>query len=222
MDKIDRFSRSRLIFKDGFNKLQNAKVLVCGCGGVGGAVIDALYRSGVTNLSVIDRDKFDVTNQNRQLLSQNIGKYKALTFEENYEGVKGFILNIDEEFINSFNFTQFDFVIDAIDDVEAKILLAKRLAYKKNLKPIFYSSMGAAKRVDPTKIAIDDIFKTSNDALAKKIRTKLKKDKFRGNYKVVYSKEEPLCKELGSCICVTANFGLHLASLTISEILKKS
>lgn len=221
MDKIARYSRSKLIFKDNFEKIQKAKVLVCGCGGVGGAAIDALYRSGLRKLTVIDRDKFEITNQNRQLLSENLGQYKALAFEEQYPDLEGLVLNIDDYFVSSFDFSSFDFVIDAIDDVEAKILLAKRLAYKKNLEPIFLSSMGAAKRINPTKILVNDIFKTSNDALAKKIRNRLKKDRFKGNFKVVYSEEEPLCKELGSCITVTAAFGLTLASLVLQEILKK-
>lgn len=221
MDKIDRYSRSRLIFKENFEKLQKTKVLVCGCGGVGGAAIDALYRSGLKNLTIIDRDKFEITNQNRQLLSENLGQYKALAFEEKYPGIEALVLNIDDYFISSFDFSSFDFVIDAIDDVDAKILLAKRLAYKKNLQPCFFSSMGAAKRIDPSQILVDDIFKTSNDALAKKIRNLLKKDRFKGNFKVVYSKEEPLCKELGSCITVTASFGLTLASLVLQELFKK-
>ena len=85
---VDRFTRSRWIFGDKFQKLQDSKVLVCGCGGVGGVCIDALYRSGVGHITAIDCDKFDITNQNRQIGSENIGEYKTDVFARLYPGLR--------------------------------------------------------------------------------------------------------------------------------------
>ena len=97
---IDRFTRSRYIFGENFEKLQKAKGVIFGCGGVGGAAIDALYRSGVVNLCVIDHDKFDITNQNRQIFSENLGEFKAKIFADKLEGIQGIIKKIDGDLSN--------------------------------------------------------------------------------------------------------------------------
>ncbi|AII14206.1 dinucleotide-utilizing enzyme, molybdopterin/thiamine biosynthesis family 1 [Campylobacter iguaniorum] len=209
----DRFTRSRWLFGDKFEKLQNAKVLICGCGGVGGACIDALYRSGVVNLTLIDCDSFDITNQNRQIGSQFVGELKTEVFARLYPGVQTLNLRLTKEIIDEFDFDKFDMVIDCIDDVPAKIALAIK-CHKKLI-----SSMGGAKRIDPTQIKIASIWKTTNDKFAKKIRYELKKSGFNKDYKVVFSTEEPRCKELGSFIGVTASFGLSLASFAIKKML---
>ncbi|ALV23948.1 dinucleotide-utilizing enzyme, molybdopterin/thiamine biosynthesis family 1 [Campylobacter iguaniorum] len=209
----DRFTRSRWLFGDKFEKLQNAKVLICGCGGVGGACIDALYRSGVVNLTLIDCDSFDITNQNRQIGSQFVGELKTEVFARLYPGVQTLNLRLTKEIIDEFDFDKFDMVIDCIDDVPAKIALAIK-CHKKLI-----SSMGGAKRIDPTQIKIVSIWKTTNDKFAKKIRYELKKSGFNKDYKVVFSTEEPRCKELGSFIGVTASFGLSLASFAIKKML---
>ena len=214
---IDRFTRSRWLFGESFKKLQNAKVLVCGCGGVGGAVIECLYRSGAVNLSVIDCDKFDITNQNRQLGSENLNDKKCEVFAKKFNAITPIFAKIDDEFLENFDISKFDFVIDAIDDIRAKIALAK-LCYKKNVK--FISSLGAAKRLDPTKIKIASIWKTHNDPFAKKIRYELKKSGFKGDFKCVFSEEEPKCEKLGSFMGVTASFGLTIASFVVSDLIK--
>ncbi|WP_086282902.1 ThiF family adenylyltransferase [Campylobacter devanensis] len=211
---VDRFTRSRWIFGDKFEKLQSSKVLVCGCGGVGGVCIDALYRSGVGHITAIDCDKFDITNQNRQIGSENIGEYKTDVFARLYPGLKTLNLKLTPSVISEFDFSEFDLIIDCIDDIPAKVAIAK-ICSKRLL-----SSMGGAKRLDPTKIKVASIWKTTNDPFARKIRYELKKAGFKGDYKVVFSTEAPNCVNLGSFIGVTASFGLNLASLAINRLVK--
>lgn len=211
---VDRFTRSRWIFGDKFQKLQDSKVLVCGCGGVGGVCIDALYRSGVGSITAIDCDKFDITNQNRQIGSENIGEYKTDVFARLYPGLKTLNLKLTPSVISEFDFSEFDLIIDCIDDIPAKVAIAK-ICSKRLL-----SSMGGAKRLDPTKIKIASIWKTTNDPFARKIRYELKKAGFKGDYKVVFSTEAPNCVNLGSFIGVTASFGLNLASLAVNRLIK--
>ncbi|WP_096025157.1 ThiF family adenylyltransferase [Campylobacter lanienae] len=211
---VDRFTRSRWIFGDKFEKLQSSKVLVCGCGGVGGVCIDALYRSGVGSITAIDCDKFDITNQNRQIGSENIGEYKTDVFARLYPGLKTLNLKLTPSVISEFDFSEFDLIIDCIDDIPAKVVIAK-ICSKRLL-----SSMGGAKRLDPTKIKVASIWKTTNDPFARKIRYELKKAGFKGDYKVVFSTEAPNCVNLGSFIGVTASFGLNLASLAVNRLIK--
>ncbi|MEE3694952.1 ThiF family adenylyltransferase [Campylobacter sp. CLAX-22107-21] len=211
---VDRFTRSRWIFGDKFQKLQSSKVLVCGCGGVGGVCIDALYRSGVGHITAIDCDKFDITNQNRQIGSENIGEYKTDVFARLYPGLKTLNLKLTPSVISEFDFSEFDLIIDCIDDIPAKVAIAK-ICSKRLL-----SSMGGAKRLDPTKIKVASIWKTTNDPFARKIRYELKKAGFKGDYKVVFSTEAPNCVNLGSFIGVTASFGLNLASLAVNRLIK--
>lgn len=211
---VDRFTRSRWIFGDKFQKLQDSKVLVCGCGGVGGVCIDALYRSGVGHITAIDCDKFDITNQNRQIGSENIGEYKTDVFARLYPGLKRVNLKLTPSVISEFDFSEFDLIMDCIDDIPAKVAIAK-ICSKRLL-----SSMGGAKRLDPTKIKVASIWKTTNDPFARKIRYELKKAGFKGDYKVVFSTEAPNCVNLGSFIGVTASFGLNLASLAVNRLIK--
>ncbi|RAZ46408.1 ThiF family adenylyltransferase [Campylobacter hyointestinalis] len=210
---VDRFTRSRWIFGDKFEKLQSSKVLVCGCGGVGGVCIDALYRSGVGHITAIDCDKFDITNQNRQIGSENIGEYKTDVLARLYPGLKTLNLKLTPSVISEFDFSEFDLIIDCIDDIPAKVAIAKICSKR------LISSMGGAKRLDPTKIKVASIWKTTNDPFARKIRYELKKAGFNGDYKVVFSTEAPNCVNLGSFIGVTASFGLNLASLAVKKII---
>lgn len=212
----DRFTRARWIFGEKFTILQNARVLVCGCGGVGGALIEALYRSGVVNLSVIDCDEFDITNQNRQFASENLGEKKAEVFARKFEGVRAICAKIDSEFLAGFDIGEFDFIIDAIDDVGAKIELAS-LAHEKNVR--FISSLGAAKRLDPAKIEIASVWKTHTDPFARKFRYELKKAGFSGDFPCVFSSELPRCEKLGSFMGVTASFGLFITSYVVRNLI---
>ena len=214
--QIDRFSRSRLLFGEDFAKLQSAKILICGCGGVGGAAIEALYRSGAVSLSVIDCDRFEITNQNRQPGSEHIGELKCEVFARKFKGVTPIAARIDEEFLSKFDLAQFDFVIDAIDDVSAKIALALRCS---EASVDFVSSMGGAKRLDPAKIEIRSIRRTQGDPLARKIRYELRKCGFAGDFDVVCSSEPPRVKSMGSFMGVTASFGLFIASYVVRRLI---
>ena len=214
--QIDRFSRSRLLFGEDFAKLQSAKILICGCGGVGGAAIEALYRSGAVGLSVIDCDRFEITNQNRQFGSEHVGELKCEVFARKFKGVSSIVARIDEEFLSKFDLAKFDFVIDAIDDVGAKIALALRCS-EAGIR--FVSSMGGAKRLDPARIEIRSIWQTQGDPLARKIRYELRKHGFAGDFDVVCSSEPPRVKSMGSFMGVTASFGLFIASYVVRRLI---
>ena len=209
-----RYARCETLFgEENFIKLQNAKILILGVGGVGSFALDCLYRSGVNDIIIVDFDTFEITNQNRQIGSENIGESKVLTLAKTYPKITPIEKKIDREWVENFNFEPFDIVIDAIDDIDAKVAIAKK-TYPKLL-----SSMGSAKKIDTTKIEVCSIWKTHGDKFAKKFRDKLKKERFNKNFKVVFSAEEPKCKELGSFVGVTGSFGLSLCSLTIDKIL---
>ncbi|MCD8213001.1 MAG: ThiF family adenylyltransferase [Campylobacter sp.] len=214
-EAIDRFTRVRWLLGDNFARLQAAKILVCGVGGVGGICVDTLARSGVGEITIIDKDKFDVTNQNRQIYSENTGSVKVAEFAKIYPNVTPICELITPEFIDDFDFAKFDVIIDAIDDIGAKIALANAVNPSK-----FLASMGGAKRIDPTKIKVASIWKTSVDPMARKYRYELKKTGFKGDFDVVFSTESPICKPLGSFMGVTACFGLNLAALAVKKILK--
>jgi len=218
---LEKYSRIIWLFgDDGFEVLQNAKVLVCGCGGVGGACIEVLYRSGVVNLTAIDCDIFELSNQNRQIGSEHIGKRKVDVFKERFPSIKAIHQKIDSEFIESFDFSEFDFVVDAIDDIPAKVALANKVVTNNTNKPKFVSSMGGAKRINPALIELTNIWQTNTDPLARKFRYELKKSGFAGEFDVVYSKELPICENLGSFMGVTATFGNFLASYVVGNLVK--
>jgi len=209
----DRFSRTRLLFEDNFEKLQNSKVLLLGVGGVGGFCLDSLYRTGIGKITIVDFDIFEVTNQNRQLGSEAIGMSKVERMKELYSGIDGYDLKITPQWVEDFDFEPFDLVIDAIDDMPAKVAITLKCSDK------LISSMGGAKKLDPTKIEVIDIWKTYNDGLAKKFRSELKKAGFKKKFDVVFSSELPNCKDLGSFVGVTGSFGLALSSLAIKKLL---
>lgn len=208
----DRFTRIKwLVGEEKFQKISQTKVLVCGLGGVGGICVDALYRSGFQNLTLIDADKFEITNQNRQIHSENLGEEKAKVFARIYNA-KGIVSKIDNEFLANFDLSEFDLIIDAIDDIPAKVALANLIDFKRQI---------FIRKLDPTRIKTTSIFKTHGDALAKKFRYELRKSGFKGNFDVVFSDEEAHCKDLGSFMGVTASFGLALASLALRKVLAR-
>ncbi len=209
-----RYERCRLLFGEDFKKIEKAKIILFGVGGVGGHCLDALYRTGIKEITIVDFDKYELTNQNRQIASENLGQIKTEVLSKLYPGVTPITQKVTKEWVEDFDFEDFDLVIDAIDDIPAKVALANK-NYKK-----YISSCGGAKRVDPTKIEIDSIWKTTNDPFAKKFRYELKKSCFKKDFKVVYSKELPLkCEGLGSFVGVTGSMGLALASLALQKIL---
>jgi len=224
----DALSRTKALYgEENLNKIQNAKVAIAGLGGVGGYALEALARTGIKDFTLIDFDTFDVTNLNRQLLclSSNIGSLKT-------EEAKKRLLDIDpqiksriiSEKLTEANIDEFlseaDIVVDAIDDINAKVLLIKE-GLKKQI-PIV-CSMGAASRIDPTKIKVTDISKTFGCPLAKQVRTKLREEGIETGFNCVFSPEhyENSSKEiLGSSVTVVGTFGLILAQEIINSILK--
>lgn len=216
MATLDRYSRIRsLLGETSFNKLAKSKVLLLGVGGVGGFCLDALFRSGVNDITIVDEDSFDITNQNRQIGSEAIGKIKVEHLHKLYPSTSPIHIKIDENWIKNHDFTKYDLVIDAIDDLNAKLALALHLK-----EGLLISSMGGAKKLDPTQIKIDSIWNTKNDGLARKFRYMLRKAHFKGDFKVVYSAEDPKTKDLSSFVGVTASFGLALASLAVQLLSK--
>lgn len=225
-----------LIGEEGFNKLSNSKVLIFGVGGVGGYVCEALARSGVGHFMLVDHDTVSASNINRQIIAlhSTIGKYKVDVMKDrildinpncHVEVKKMFFLPENED---EFNFEEFDYIIDCIDTITAKLHIIEK-AHHLNISVI--SSMGAGNRLDPTQIKVCDLFETSYDALAKVMRRELKK---RHIYrcKVVCSSElalKPLQFEEnvdehkrsvpGSSAFVPSCFGLVIASEVMKDLL---
>ncbi|MBL4730905.1 MAG: ThiF family adenylyltransferase [Sulfurimonas sp.] len=210
-----RYDRIKLLLKDEFIQLQNAKIILLGVGGVGSFCLDCLYRSGVQDITIVDFDTYDKTNQNRQMWSElHEDEVKVEALKKHYPRIEVINVRIDEDWVKEFDFEPYDLVLDAIDDTKAKLALAQK-CYKKLI-----SSFGSAKRLDPTKILVDDIWKSYGDKFGSKIRYELRKRKFNKKYKVIFSSEEAVVKEKGSFMGVTASFGLTMCAEAIKEIRK--
>ncbi len=211
----DRFQRCRLLFgEEDFEKLQQSKILILGVGGVGSYALDCLYRSGVLNITILDYDVYDETNQNRQIGSEAVGELKTEALKKLYPSITTINQQMNMAWVEEFDFEPYDLVLDCADTTKVKIEIAKK-CYKKLIM-----STGSAKRFDSSKIEVASIWKTSGDRLARKIRNELKKAKFDRNFTVVFSPEEDKCKEKGSCVAVTGAFGLTLCSEAIKKIIK--
>ncbi len=212
----EKYDRLKLLLDDDFAKLQNANILLLGVGGVGSFCLDCLYRSGVKKITIVDFDSYDESNQNRQMWSElHLGEEKVKALKEHYPEIEVINRRIDEEWVWAFDFEPYDVVLDAIDDRNAKLALAQK-CYKKLI-----SSFGSAKRLDPTKVQVADIWKSYGDKFGSKIRYELKKRGFKKRYKVIFSSEEVVTKEKGSFMGVTATFGLVMCAEAIKEIRKK-
>jgi len=204
-----------MLMGDDFEKLRNAKILLLGVGGVGSFCLDCLVRSGVEDITIVDFDKYDITNQNRQIGSDKVGAVKVYRLAELYPTVTPIEAKIDDEWIENFDFSSFDLVLDAIDDIRAKIALAHKVW------PKLISATGGARKLDPTKIEVTSIWKTHGDPFARKIRYELKKSGFKGDFPALFSPEEPKCKTKGSFVGVTGSFGLAMCSAAVQKILDK-
>ena len=210
---MGKYDRIELLLGEDFTKLEDAQILLLGVGGVGSFCLDCLYRSGVKNITIVDFDTYDDTNQNRQMWSEmHEGEVKVHALKEHYPEIEIIEKRIDEEWVWEFDFEPYDLVLDAIDDRNAKLALAQK-CYKKLI-----SSFGSAKRTDPTQIKVDDIWKSYGDKFGSKIRYELKKRGFKKKYKVIFSSEEANIKEKGSFMGVTASFGLVMCSEAIKKI----
>ena len=239
------FARTeRLIGKDNLEKLKNKNVIIFGLGGVGSYVAEALARCGIGRMTVVDKDTVDITNINRQLyaLHSTVGKNKAdvakeriLDINPNCEVtaiVKMYLPENSEEF----KLSQYDYIVDAIDNVTAKIDLAIK---SQELGIPMIASMGTGNKLDPTAFKITDIYKTSVCPLAKVMRRELKKRNVK-HLKVVYSKEEPIApienteteqtgadvaskrrSTPGSVAFVPSVVGLLIASEVVKDLIKE-
>ncbi|HIP11709.1 MAG TPA: tRNA threonylcarbamoyladenosine dehydratase [Arcobacter sp.] len=210
-----KHERCKSLFGEDFSKLQNANIIILGVGGVGGHALDCLYRSGVENITIVDFDNYDESNQNRQIGSENIGAVKVEHLQSLYPNIKTINTRIDVQWVKENDLSSYDLILDAIDDIYPKIELIKKY-YKKLI-----STSGSAKRIDPTKIEYISIWKTYNDPFIRKIRNYLKKDNFKAKFKVIFSGENPQCKDKGSFVGVTGSFGLAMCSIAINKILSK-
>ena len=209
------FNRIKLLLKDDFTKLEDSKIILLGVGGVGSFCLDCLIRSGVKNITIVDYDTYDESNQNRQMWSElHEGELKVEALKVHYPSIEIINIRIDENWVNEFDFTEYDLVLDAIDDTKAKLALAQK-CYKKLI-----SSFGSAKRLDPTKVMVDDIWKSYGDRFGSKIRYELKKRGFKKKYTVIFSSEEAKVKDKGSFMGVTATFGLTICSQAIMRLTK--
>ena len=212
---MSKHDRIKLLLKDDFTKLEDANIILLGVGGVGSFCLDCLYRSGVKNITIVDFDTYDETNQNRQMWSElHENEVKVEALQIHYPEIKILNVRIDEEWVWDFDFDEYDVVLDAIDDTKAKLALAQK-CYKRLI-----SSFGSAKRLDPTQIKVDDIWKSYGDKFGSKIRYELRKRGFKKKYKVIFSSEEAVVKEKGSFMGVTAAFGLTMCSETIKFLRK--
>ena len=230
----NRFERTALLFgENAINTLASKKIAVFGVGGVGGYVCEALVRSGIGSFDLFDNDKVCLSNLNRQIiaLESTVGMYKT-------EAMKNRMLDINPnvtdnchnvfylpENADDFDLSQYDYVIDAIDTVSAKIELAKRCH---SLGVNIISAMGAGNKINPCSFVVTDIFKTSVCPLARVMRRELKKANV-DKLKVVYSVEEAIKpqvnnnetgkKLVGSCSFVPSVCGLIIASEVIKDLI---
>lgn len=227
----EQLSRTELLIgRDGLERLKNARVAVFGIGGVGGYVVEALARSGVGAFTLVDSDRVSQSNLNRQIIAtrETIGQYKtevmkqrilSICPETEVETCQCFYL---PETRDQFDFTRYDYVVDAVDTVTAKIDLVLRA--KETGVPVI-SSMGAGNKMNPAMFEVADIYKTSVCPLAKVMRRELKK---RGisKLKVVYSKEEPIKRATeeqrpvpGSIAFVPSAAGLIIAGEVVKDLI---
>ena len=194
---LNQFSRTELLFgKENMEKIKASRVAVFGIGGVGGYVVEALARSGIGTLDLIDDDRVCITNLNRQIIAtrKTIGKYKVDVCKERIQDINpNAVVNIYKTFYmpdtaGQFDFTEYDYVVDAIDTVTGKIMLVEQARAANT--PII-SCMGAGNKLNPAEFQVADIYETSVCPLAKVMRRECRK---RGidALKVVYSKEKPL------------------------------
>ncbi|MGN1124108.1 MAG: ThiF family adenylyltransferase [Eubacterium sp.] len=233
----NQFSRTELLIgKDAVEKLKSARVVVFGVGGVGGYAAEALARSGVGHIDIVDNDTVSLTNINRQIIAlhSTVGQYKVDVMKRRMQDinpdidVNAYNVFFCEETADGFDLSQYDYIVDAIDSVKSKILLIER-ANENAVKII--SAMGAGNKLDASAFEVSDISKTSVCPLARVMRYELKKKGIK-RLKVVYSKEQPIAPAKsdedvpgkrqvpGSMAYVTASAGLLLAGEVIKDLIK--
>lgn len=224
-----------LIGKEAFEKLQQKRVAIFGVGGVGSFCAEALVRSGVLNITLVDQDVVNITNINRQLpaLISTIGRPKVDVLVERFKDISPeakitpVFKMYGEQTHDEFDFSSYDVVIDAIDSLSSKIDL---LVQAYNADCSVYCSLGAANKIDPTQVRVSSIWQTKGCPLGKLVRAGLRQKDFSGDFKAVYSEEKkpalpeglesPNPRLLGSFMPVTSMFGAALASQVVQDISK--
>lgn len=223
----ERYSRLTPIFgEEGINKLKNCHVAVFGIGGVGGHAAEALVRGGIGEITIVDNDTINESNLNRQIiaLTSTIGRKKVDVMRERLLDINPSLkINCYDCFYlpeteSEFDFSEYDYVIDAVDTVTAKLSIIVKC--NECGTPVI-SSMGTGNKINPTVFEVEDIYKTSVCPLARVMRKELKERKIQ-SLKVVYSKEEPLVK---GAVPASASFvpgvaGMILAGEVIKELCK--
>ena len=212
-----------LVGLDVLKKIKNLNILIVGIGGVGGYTLESLVRCGIENITIIDYDRVDSSNLNRQIISNlnNIGQLKVDVARKRYTNIndklnlKTMSIFLDKDNIDSISICQFDYVVDACDSVLTKALLMG-VCVSKNIKII--SSMGTAKKMDATKLSITTLDKTNYDKLAKKLRSVVPKN-IQRKIKVVSSTEQVKdINVLGSNSFVPATSGLLITNYIINDV----
>ena len=218
----------KLIGSSNLEKIRNKTVVIVGLGGVGGFAAESLVRSGIENLIVIDYDKIDISNLNRQIITttNNIDQLKVDEFSKRAQQINPKInitkLNwkLDSENVSNLFKYHFDYLIDCCDTLTVKEKLIEE-CLKHNI--VFISSMAMGNKKDPSKLEISDISKTSYDPIAKKIRKYLKDNKISGKVPVVYSKEQgkKFTGSIPSMIFVPSVCGILCANYIVMDIIKE-
>lgn len=225
----NQFERIKLLIgENNLNKISSKTYLVLGLGGVGSYVVESLVRSGVNNIIIVDFDKIDITNLNRQLMTSldNIGCYKTDELEKRICSINKDVNVVKiNEFIDDNNIHKLfdlnpDYIIDCCDTTSVKKDVI-RLCLDKNIK--FITCMGTGKKLDPSKLEIVDIRKTSYDPLAKKIRKWVNDEKIKGKIMCCYSPEKAIDtgNVIGSMMFVPSSAGILIASYVIRDVIGK-
>lgn len=215
---------AKLLGESAVSSLEQKKIAVFGLGGVGGHAAEALVRSGIGAIDIVDGDTVALSNINRQLIAlhSTVGKNKTDVCAERFLDInpeiklRKFPLFLNEETVGNFDFSEYDYVLDCIDDIPAKVLLAlvcERLGVR------LISSMGAGNKLNPMGFKAADIYETSVCPLARAMRARLRKAGVE-RLRVVYSTEEPVITERvpASCAYVPSAAGLLMASVVIDEL----
>ena len=216
-----------LIGKESLDKIKTKHIVVLGLGGVGGYAVESLVRSGIENITIIDNDTIDISNLNRQIISNtnNIGKLKTDEFEKRILSINKNVKVVKiTEFIDDSNIEEIfnnkiDYFIDCCDTIKTKQLVIKNCLDK---KINFITCLGTGKRMNPSKLMICDLRKTKNDPIARILRKYVKDNKINEKIMCCYSEEEPKKIEgstIASSVFVPASAGILIASYVIRDML---
>lgn len=234
------FTRMQMLTGDpAMEKLNQTKVIVFGVGGVGSWAADALVRSGIENITIVDRHNVGPTNVNRQLQAtcHNVGQPKVDELKKRLEllNPRAQISALNEIYegatAEQFNIAQYDYILDCIDSISSKSVLIRQAH---ELQVTLFSSMGAACKLDPSRIEVGSLWTIQGCALAKALRRRLRREDFTSDVHTVFSTEELPANEQtndssgyrksvnGSAAHITATFGMFLAGMVIQDVVKKT